>query len=231
MTRSMLKSKRLPKEFWAEAVGCAVYLANRSPTRSVLGKTPQEAWSGRKPGISHLRVFGCITHVHIPDEKRSKLDDKSEKFIFIGYDNNSKGYKLDNPNTGKTTSSRDVIFDEGEEWDWGLHAEDYNFFPYFQEEDVEQPRIEEEREEQTTPQTTSNQSNSSSSTSQENSSERVPRFRRLEDLYEVTMNQDNLTLFCLFADCEPMDFQEAIQSKNWKDGMDEEIKAIEKNDT
>lgn len=45
IARSMLKSKKLPKEFWAEAVACAVYLSNRSPTRSVWGKTPQEAWS------------------------------------------------------------------------------------------------------------------------------------------------------------------------------------------
>ncbi|PKU78070.1 Retrovirus-related Pol polyprotein from transposon TNT 1-94 [Dendrobium catenatum] len=40
MARSMLKSKKLPKEFWAEAVSCAVYLTNRSPTRSVWGMTP-----------------------------------------------------------------------------------------------------------------------------------------------------------------------------------------------
>ncbi|KAM2045153.1 hypothetical protein ACFX1T_009386 [Malus domestica] len=119
MARSMLKSKRLPKELWAEAVACAVYLSNRSPTRSVWGKTPQEAWSGRKPGISHLRVFGSIAHVHVPDERRAKLDDKSEKFIFIGYDSNSKGYKLYNPNNGKTVISRDVTFDEEEEWDFG----------------------------------------------------------------------------------------------------------------
>ncbi|CAJ2657878.1 unnamed protein product [Trifolium pratense] len=112
MARSMLKSKRLPKELWAEAVACAVYLSNCSPTRSVLEKTPQEAWSGRKPGISHLRVFGSIAHAHIPDEKRSKLDDKSEKYIFIGYDANSKGYKLYNPDTGKTIISRNVIFNE-----------------------------------------------------------------------------------------------------------------------
>ena len=43
MARSMLKSKRLPKEFWAKAVACAVYLSNRSPTKSVWGMTPQEA--------------------------------------------------------------------------------------------------------------------------------------------------------------------------------------------
>lgn len=69
----------MPKEFWAEAVACAVYLSNLLPSRSVWGKTPQEAWSGRKPNISHLRVFGSIAYVHVPNEKRNKLDDKSEK--------------------------------------------------------------------------------------------------------------------------------------------------------
>ncbi|PNX70366.1 cysteine-rich receptor-like protein kinase 25-like protein, partial [Trifolium pratense] len=122
----MLKSKRLPKELWAEAVACAIYLSNRSPTRSVLGKTTQEAWSGRKPGISHLRVFGSIAHAHIPDVKRSKLDDKSEKYIFIGYETNSKGYKLYNPDTGKTIISRNAVFDEEGEWDWRSSNEDYD---------------------------------------------------------------------------------------------------------
>ena len=50
--------------------------------------------------------------MHIPDEKRRKSDDKSQKYIFIGYDANSKGYKLYNPTTRKTIISRDVIFDE-----------------------------------------------------------------------------------------------------------------------
>ncbi|KAL4297638.1 hypothetical protein GQ457_12G007010 [Hibiscus cannabinus] len=49
MARSMLKAKNMPKEFWAEAVSCAVYLSNRSPTKNMDNVTPQEAWSGRKP--------------------------------------------------------------------------------------------------------------------------------------------------------------------------------------
>jgi transposase InsO family protein len=57
MARSMLKSKNLPKEFWAEAVDCAVYLSNRCPSRSVGNKTPQEAWSGYKPSVSHLKIY------------------------------------------------------------------------------------------------------------------------------------------------------------------------------
>ncbi|CAL9218311.1 unnamed protein product, partial [Arabidopsis halleri] len=209
-----------------KAVACAVYLLNRSPTKSVSGKTPQEAWSGRKPGVSYLRVFGSIAHAHVPDEKQSKLDDKSEKYIFIGYDNNSKGYKLYNPDTKKTIIRRNVVFDEEGEWDWKSNEEDYNFFPHFEEDDSELTREEPPREEPTTPPTSP-----ASSQGEESSSERTPHLRSLQELYEVTENQDNLTLFCLFAECEPMHFQEAIEKKTWKNAMDEEIKAIQKNDT
>jgi len=135
MARSMLKSKRIPKEFWAEAVECAVYLANRSPTRSVWNKTPEEAWCGRKPCITHLRVFGSLAYAHVPDQRRSKLDDKSEKYIFIGYDSRSKGYKLYNPINGKVVISRDVEFDEENTWDWSTQEDDYNFLPFYEEEE------------------------------------------------------------------------------------------------
>ena len=57
------------------------------------------------------------------------------------------------------------------------------------------------------------------------------RIRSLEDLYEVTDRLENLTLFCLFVDYEPVNFQEAAQDKKWRNTMDDEIKAIEKNDT
>nr|GFC00774.1 reverse transcriptase [Tanacetum cinerariifolium] len=52
----MLKTKKMPKEFWAEAVDCAVYLLNRCPSKYLENKTPQEAWNGLKPTVSHLRV-------------------------------------------------------------------------------------------------------------------------------------------------------------------------------
>lgn len=124
----MLKSKKLPKEIWAEAVACAVYQSNRSPTRSVWRKTPQEACNGRNPSISHLRVFESVTHVHIPDERRAKLNDKSEIFIFIGYEPNPKGYKLYNPNNKKIVVSRDVVFNEEGQWEFGTHEIEYILF-------------------------------------------------------------------------------------------------------
>jgi len=79
MVRSLLKAKKLPKQYWAEAVLCAVYLLNRCPTRSLQVITPQEAWSGHKTSVTHLRVFGCVAYAKIPDARRTKLDDKSEK--------------------------------------------------------------------------------------------------------------------------------------------------------
>jgi hypothetical protein len=59
MAKSMLHEKGLPKVFWAEAVYTTIYLMNRCPTKAVWDKTLFEAWSGRKPSIKHLKVFGC----------------------------------------------------------------------------------------------------------------------------------------------------------------------------
>nr|KYP47196.1 Copia protein [Cajanus cajan] len=77
MARSMLKEKGLPNTFWAEAVYTVVYLLNRCPTKAVRDKTPIEAWSGKKPSAKHLRVFGSICYIHVPDEKMHKLKDKT----------------------------------------------------------------------------------------------------------------------------------------------------------
>jgi DNA-binding winged helix-turn-helix (wHTH) protein len=94
VVRSMLKSKNLPKEFKTEAVDCAVYLLNRCKTISLKNTTPQEAWSGVKLTVSHLKIFSSVIYVHISDQMRVKLDDKSSKLIFIGYDERFKVYKF-----------------------------------------------------------------------------------------------------------------------------------------
>jgi hypothetical protein len=72
----MLNEKNLPNYFWAQAVVITVYIMNRTPTTTVHGMTPKEKFTPKKPDVSHLRVFSCITYVHVPDEKRSKLIQK-----------------------------------------------------------------------------------------------------------------------------------------------------------
>lgn len=215
--RSMLKSKNMPKEFWAEAVACAVYLSNLSPTRSVRGITPYEAWSGRKPNVSHLRVFGSIVYANVPKERRTKLDDKSEKFVFIGYNTNSKGYKLFNPINGKIIVSRDVDFDEESSWQWIVSQNDGDASLSIPEESSHKDLA-------VFP--------SPNHQSLHGSPSQGPRgTRSLAEIYEESEAVDNTTLFCLFGDTEPLHFEEATKSEKWNDAMNEEIRSIEKNNT
>jgi len=116
ITRAMLNEKNLPNYFWAEAVATVVYIMNRTPTATVHGMKLEEKFTGKKPNVSHLKVFGCIAYVHVPDEKRSKLDLKAEKCIFIGYSLEQKGYRCFNLSTRKLQVSRNVVFDEMVNW-------------------------------------------------------------------------------------------------------------------
>jgi hypothetical protein len=63
--RNMRHAQGLDLEIWAEAVNTTVYIKNWCPTKALDLKTPQEAWIGRKPDVSHLKVFSCKTYVHI----------------------------------------------------------------------------------------------------------------------------------------------------------------------
>ncbi|KAL0821709.1 hypothetical protein ABMA28_005135 [Loxostege sticticalis] len=108
--RCMLINANLQNYLWAEAVVTAAYIVNRSPTRALDWKTPEEKWSGKQPIVSHMRVFGCEAMMHIPKEKVKKWDSRSRKMIFLGYCDNSKGYRLLDIKSRTVMKSRDVIF-------------------------------------------------------------------------------------------------------------------------
>ena len=112
--RSMMHNAEQDKKFWAEAVCTAVMIRNRSPTVSVDNMTPYECFYGRKPDVSHFKVFGCKAYMHVPKENRKKWDSKTKKCIFVGYSITSKGYRLYDPVSRKICVSRDVLFDEDE---------------------------------------------------------------------------------------------------------------------
>lgn len=118
MARSLLKSMSVPGIFWGEAVLRAVYILNRAPTKSVKDRTPYEAWFNKKPKIHHLRTFGCVAYVKITKPNQSKLDDRSQRAVLIGYKPLTKAYRLFDPVTKKVIVSPDVVFDEKRHWDW-----------------------------------------------------------------------------------------------------------------
>ncbi|KAL5822188.1 hypothetical protein ACOSQ3_024070 [Xanthoceras sorbifolium] len=110
--RSIRLHAGLPKMLWAEAVNTAAYLINRGPSVPLDGGIPEEVWSGKEVNISHLRVFGCISYVHIDSAERSKLDAKSNKCVFVGYGGDEFGYRFWDYENRKIIRSRDVIFNE-----------------------------------------------------------------------------------------------------------------------
>ena len=113
--RSMLHHANLSDYFWPLAVQAAVYVRNCCPTTAVQAMTPHQAWSGRRPDIRQLRVFGCICHVHVPEQSAdrvNKLSARSVLCIHVGYSHRSKAYHLFNPQTRRLLTSKDVTFEE-----------------------------------------------------------------------------------------------------------------------
>jgi hypothetical protein len=109
----MTLPRGLEPEFWGELVNTAMYIKNPCPTKVLDSKTPQEAWSGRKPDVSHLRVFGWKAFAHVPNGKRTKLASKSMPCVFLRYYESTKAYRLMCLETKRIIKSRDVIFIEG----------------------------------------------------------------------------------------------------------------------
>ena len=94
VVRAMLHDQRLPKFLWVEATNTAIYVKNRCPHQALGSKTPKEMFTGKKPDISHFRIFGSPVYFHVPKEKRNKLGASGTKGIFVGYSENTKGYRI-----------------------------------------------------------------------------------------------------------------------------------------
>ena len=92
--RAMLKDAELPLEFWPEAAQADVYLRNRVATGPMIDGNPTapiEAFTGVKPSIDHIRVWGCKCYSYVDPrsipsgDKSGKLTDKGRRCVFLGY--------------------------------------------------------------------------------------------------------------------------------------------------
>ncbi|KAI3753573.1 hypothetical protein L2E82_25630 [Cichorium intybus] len=118
MVRCNLKTMKIPDTLWGEAVNHSVYVLNRAHTKALKDTTPYEMWTGRKPHVEHLRVFGCVAHMKVSKGHLKKLDERSKRLVHLGVEKGSKAYRLVDPDTGKIYVSRDVVFEEQEGWVW-----------------------------------------------------------------------------------------------------------------
>jgi len=106
--RAMLLAKNLPKFLWAEAVSYATWLKNRLPSRAIPGHTPHELVHHTKPNLALAREFGTPVYVHLHDA--GKLEAKADAAIFVGIDDQSKGYRVFWPGKHRVTVERNVSF-------------------------------------------------------------------------------------------------------------------------
>ena len=102
----------LPKMFWAEAVNTAGHLINRGSSTPLKFKLPEEVWSGKKVNLYYLKVFGCVSYVHVDHTAKTKLDAKTKKCFFIGYGGSELDYCFWDDQNWKIIRSKDVIFNE-----------------------------------------------------------------------------------------------------------------------
>lgn len=108
--RCLLIQSKLPATFWAEALNTANYVRNRCPSRKLQGKTPFELWHGKQPDVTYFRHFGCEVYIMNRSIGKSKLDPPARKGIFVGYCDETKGFRIWIPDERKVEISRDVSF-------------------------------------------------------------------------------------------------------------------------
>ena len=114
MGRSLLIQAKLPKRYWVRALSTAAHIRNLTITANSQGKSPFELFTGKPPRRNHLRVFGCTAYVMKRKINLRKLDSRSVKAKFIGYDDRSTAYILQEFDSKKVIKARNVIFRESE---------------------------------------------------------------------------------------------------------------------
>ena len=108
VARAMLHDQDIPMHLWEKATRTMVYVHNRTPHRVLENKTPEEVFSSKKLEVIHLKIFGCPVYIHIPKEKRTKLDPLGKKGIFVEYSESLKAYRIYFPGFKKIEISRDI---------------------------------------------------------------------------------------------------------------------------
>jgi transposase InsO family protein len=112
MARTMLDKYKTPDHFWAEAINTASYSINRLYLHRILKKTSYELLTGKNPNVSYFRVFGSKCFILIKRGRKSKFAPKTVEGFLLGYDSNTRAYRVFNKSTGLAEISCDIVFDE-----------------------------------------------------------------------------------------------------------------------
>jgi hypothetical protein len=112
MARTMLDDYKTSDQFWAEAVNTACYAINRLYLHRILKKISYELLTGKKPNVSYFRVFGSKCFILVKRRRKSKFSPKTVEGFLLGYDSNTRAYRVFNKSSGLFEVSCDIVFDE-----------------------------------------------------------------------------------------------------------------------
>ena len=213
MVRSMMSPTDLPFTFWGYALETAAFTLNRVPSKAV-EKTPYEIWTGKRPSLSFLKIWGCEAYVKC--QVSNKLEPKSDKCLFMGYPKETKGYYFYNPIENKVFVAWNVVFLEREFISKGTSGSKVQL------EEVREPQDNIEL-----PVDTHSQQTIVDTPPIAQNLRRYDRIRHEPERYGflVTDNHDVL----LVDQNEPTTYQEAMldpDSKKWLEAMKSEIQSM-----
>jgi hypothetical protein len=112
MARTMLGEYKTPERFWLEAMNTACHAINRLYLYHLLKKTSYELLTSNKPNVSYFCVFGSKCYILVKKGRHSKIAPKAIEGFLLGYDSNTKVYRVFNKSSGLVEVSSDVVFDE-----------------------------------------------------------------------------------------------------------------------
>jgi hypothetical protein len=112
MARTMLDEYKTPDRFWVEAIKTDCYSINRVYLHRILKKTSYELLTGKKSNVSYFRVFGSKCFILVKRGRKSKFAPKAVEGFLLGYESNTRAYRVFNKSTGLVEVSCDIVFDE-----------------------------------------------------------------------------------------------------------------------
>nr|GFB90690.1 Gag-Pol polyprotein [Tanacetum cinerariifolium] len=110
--RTMLSAAKVPVFFWAEAIATACFTQNRSLVIPHHEKTPNHIINDQKLSVKFFHIFGFVCYIVRDRENLDKMKEKGDEYIFVGYSNKSRAYRIFNNRTRVIMESIHVNFDE-----------------------------------------------------------------------------------------------------------------------
>jgi transposase InsO family protein len=112
MARTMLDEYKTLNQFWAKAINTTCYSINQLYLHRIIKKTSYEVLTGKKPNVSYFRVFGSKCFILIKRGRKSKFAPKAVEGFLLGYNSNTRAYRVFNKSTTLVEVSCDIVFDE-----------------------------------------------------------------------------------------------------------------------